>query len=143
MKIRSPLSRDSRGATLVEFAILAPVFLGMIIAAAQLGLLFFANAGLRNAVSEGARLATLYPRPTNAQIEAKITQRRFGLEPAHVTGPTFVEGTDNGANYTEITMSYAAPVNFLFYRVTGFTLSQTRRVYTQPPPPPPPTTTTP
>jgi Flp pilus assembly protein TadG len=132
MKMRRFLSRDSRGATLVEFAILAPVFIGMIIAAAQLGLLFFANAGLKNAVSEGARLATIYPRPTNTQIQAKISQRRFGLDPAYVTGPSFVEGTDGGAAYTEITMSYAAPVNFLFYRVTGFTLSQTRRVYTQP-----------
>jgi Flp pilus assembly protein TadG len=126
------MRRDERGASVIEFALLAPVLVGFIIGISQLGLLFFANAGLGNAVSEGARLATLYPRPSDATIAARINDRRFGLDPAYVTGPTFAPGVVDGAPYVEITMSYAAPLNFLFYKVGPIRLSQTRRVYTQP-----------
>lgn len=126
------ISRDERGASVIEFALLAPVLVGFIIAISQLGLLFYANAGLGNAVSEGARLATLYPRPTNEQIAARVNDRRFGLDPAYVSGPTIVDGVADGAPYAEITMTYAAPLNFIFYQVGPIRLSKTRRVYTQP-----------
>jgi Flp pilus assembly protein TadG len=126
------IGRDERGASVIEFALLAPVLVGFIIGISQLGLLFYANAGLGNAVSEGARLASLYPRPTNEQIAARINDRRFGLDPAYVRGPTIVEGVADGAPYAEITMNYAAPLNFIFYKTNPVRLSQTRRVYTQP-----------
>jgi Flp pilus assembly protein TadG len=129
---RKDIRADQRGASVIEFALLAPVLVGFIIGISQLGLLFFANAGLGNAVSEGARLATLYPRPTNEQIAARINDRKFGLDPAYVSGPTIVEGVADGAPYAEITMTYAAPLNFLFYNVGPIRLSKTRRVYTQP-----------
>jgi Flp pilus assembly protein TadG len=124
--------RDERGAGAVEFALIAPLFFGFIIAIGQLGLLFFANAGLTNALAEGARLATLFPRPTDAAITQRITQKRFGLDPARLTGPTIVNGTADGAAFAEITMTYSAPVNFLFLNVGPIRLTQTRRVYTQP-----------
>lgn len=129
------LLRDKGGVSVVEFALIAPVFIGLIFAVSQMAMVFFAQAGLKNAVSEGARLATLYPRPSNADISAKIARHRFGVDPAYLTGPTFVDGTSNGAVYTEITMRYSAPVNFIFYDFGPITLTQTRRVYTQPPPP--------
>ena len=129
---RRRIASDERGASVIEFALLAPVLVGFIVAMSQLGLLFFANAGLGNAVSEGARMATLYPRPTNEQIAERINDRRFGLDPAYVSGPTIVEGVADGAPYAEITMTYAAPLNFIFYNVGPVRLSKTRRVYTQP-----------
>lgn len=132
MKNRKRLLRDNRGAAILEFAIIAPVFFGMIFAIAQLGLLFFANAGLGNAVAEGARLATLYPRPTDAQIMARITDKRFGLDPARIVGPTIVNGSLDGASYAEITMRYDAPMNFVFFDIGPVTLTKMRRVYTQP-----------
>ena len=129
---RAGLLRDRRGISVVEFALIAPVFIGLIFAVSQMGMIFFANAGLKNAVSEGARLASLYPKPSNADISAKIGRNRFGVDPTYLSGPTFVEGTSNGAAYTEITMRYSAPVDFMFYKFGPITLTQTRRVYTQP-----------
>ena len=126
------IKQDAGGAALVEFAFLAPVFIGMILAATQLSLIFFANAGLKNAISEGARLASLFPRPTNEKIAERIKQQRFGLDPAYLTGPFIVDKTVDGVTYAEITMTYKAPVNFVFYKVAPITLTQTRRVYTKP-----------
>ena len=132
MRRRFGLRRDERGAGAVEFAIIAPVLFAMLIGMAQLGILFFANAGLKNAVGEGARLATLFPRPTNAQIIARINAKKYGLTASRITGPTIVSGTSNGATFADITMSYSVPIDFIFYRTNPVTLTQTRRVWTQP-----------
>ena len=83
-------------------------------------------------MAEGARLASLYPRPSNEQIIAKVTDKRFGLDPAHIVGPNIVDGSLDGASYAEITMRYEAPMNFLFFDVGPIPLTKTRRVYTQP-----------
>ena len=129
---RPGLFRDQRGAGAVEFAIIAPVLFAMLIGMAQLGILYFANAGLKNAVGEGARYATLFPRPTDAQIIARINAKKYGLTASRITGPTIVSGTSNGATYADITMSYSAPIDFIFYEIGPITITQTRRVWTQP-----------
>ena len=120
---------DRKGGAAAEFALVSPVLLGALIGVAQLGILFFANAGLTNAVAEGARYATIYPRPSNTQIQAKISAQRFGLNPTYLTTPTITPGTSSGANYLEISMSYNVPLNFVIFRGPTVTLTKTRRAY--------------
>jgi Flp pilus assembly protein TadG len=131
MRSKGRLTTEQSGVSAVEFALIAPVLFAFIIAISQIGILYFANAGLKNAVDDGARLLSLYPRRTVAQVNARIADRRFGLNPVHLVGPTYATGTSNGAPFTEITMVYNAPLDFLFYRMGAFQLRQTRRVYTQ------------
>jgi Flp pilus assembly protein TadG len=139
MKRLLRLARDARGISALEFGLLAPVFIGMIIGVGQMGILFQAQAGLRHAVTEGARYATIYVynssgvamRPTNAQVIAKVTSSKYGLNSAYITGPTITSGTSNGATYLDITMSYAVPLDFVFYHPAAITLTETRRAYVQ------------
>lgn len=123
------IRRDRKGSAAVEFAIISPVLIGALVGLAQLGILFFANAGLSNAVGEGARYATIYPRPSNTQIQAKINAQRFGLNPAYLTTPTITPGVSSGANYLEISMSYNVPLDFIFFDGPTVTLTKTRRAY--------------
>ena len=123
------IGSDRRGGAAAEFAIISPVLIGALVGLAQLGMLFFANAGLSNAVGEGARYATIYPRPSNTQIQAKISAQRFGLNPTYLTTPTITPGTSNGANYLDISMSYNVPLDFIFFDGPSVTLTKTRRVY--------------
>ena len=123
------LLRNKRGVGLVEFALIAPVLLTFVIGIAQLGQLFFANAGLKSAVGEGARYATIFPRPTNQQIIDRIVNRRFGLDPAYVSAPTLTTGALNGRDYIDIRMTYAAPLDFIFFSTPPVTLVETRRVF--------------
>ncbi|MDP8913238.1 MAG: pilus assembly protein [Pseudomonadota bacterium] len=123
------LLRSDRGMGAVEFGFVAPVICAFIVGVAQLGMLFFANAGLQSAVAEGARLATIYPRPTNQQIIARITDTRFGLDPAYITAPTVRDFQVNGRNYKEISMSYQVPLDFIFFQTSPLTLVGNRRVY--------------
>lgn len=126
------LKREERGAAALEFALAAPILILFIVGIAQCGVLLFANNGLRSAVGEGARLATIFPRPTNAQITAHVTNRRFGLDASKITGPTYATGVASGANYLDITMSYTVTPDFIFFTLPPMTLTETRRAFVHP-----------
>lgn len=126
------LRRDARGAAAIEFALVAPALIVFIIGIAQLGMLFMANAGLTHAVAEGARFATIFPRPTDAEIRARIADSRFGIDPANLRTPTITHGTDDGASYAEISASYDVPLDFIFFTLPSVTLTETRRAFVQP-----------
>ena len=137
MGLLNRLRRSERGAAALEFVIIAPALILMIIGIARLGIVFMANAGLRNAVAEGARFATIHPRPTNAQIQTRITNSQFGLDPTLFATPTVAPGVTGGLHYVDITASYSVPMDFLFFNAGSVTLTETRRAYTRPLPPPP------
>ena len=139
MRFLSKLKRDQSGLSAVEFAFIVPALVSFLVGLAQLGTLYLANSGLKSAVGEGARLATIFPRPTNDQIIARITDRRFGLEPAYITAPTVTPATaaqvtaNNGRNFLDIQMSYQVPLNFIFFQISPITLTERRRVFVHAP----------
>jgi Flp pilus assembly pilin Flp len=126
------LGRDRSGASLVEFALAAPLLILFLVGIAQMGSLYFASAGLKNLVAEGARFASLSPRPTDAAIRARLMQGGFGLETARLTQPTIAYGRTNGADYAEIQMTYQVQLDFIFWRPAPTTLTQRRRVFIYP-----------
>jgi Flp pilus assembly protein TadG len=121
----------------VEFALAAPVLFAFIVGVAQLGTLFFANSGLKSAVAEGARFATIHPRPSNPDIIQRITDRRFGLDPRYITNPTVTSGQVGTRDFITISMAYNVPLDFIFYRTDPIRLVETRRVFVYPLPPGP------
>ena len=125
------IGRSARGGAAIEFALAIPILLTMVIGAAQLGIMFFANAGLKNAVGEGARYATTFPQPTPEQIIERIKARRYGLDPAYVSEPTVATCTSNGRPCLDIEMSYSAPFDFIFVQTPDITLVERRRVFPQ------------
>lgn len=133
MRAGRSLGADGRGAAAVEFAWALPLLLLLVIGIVQLGVLFFANADLRNAVAAGSRVASVYPRPDDAAIVERINAQVAGLDWARVDGPRIARGTDsNGNDYADISMSYAVPLDFIFFEAGPVTLTETRRVFTQP-----------
>jgi len=133
MKKLQLFRRDNRGATAVEFALIIPVFFGMLIGITQLGSLYFAGADLRNSVAAGARKAQIFPRPAPAEVTAAVRNRIFKLNSAYLTGPTVTQGTDaNGYAFYLIEASYAVPLNFVFFKTPPVTLTESRRVYLNP-----------
>jgi len=136
MSLLKRLRSSERGAAALEFVIIAPALVMMIVGIARLGILFMANAGLRNAVAEGARystvwLATQNRRPTNAEIRTRITNSHFGLDSTLFTSITVNSGVDGGINYVDITADYTVPMDFIFFNAGNVTLSETRRAFVQ------------
>ena len=123
------LLQNEKGASAVEFVLAFPVLMIFIIGILQLGILFSANAGLRQAVEEGARLATIFPTPDDAQITARVSNSKFGLVASRITGPTVTHGASNGVNFVDVSMSYSVPLDFVLFTTAPVTLSYTRRAY--------------
>lgn len=121
--------RDRRGSTAVEFALTVPMLMVFLFGIFQLGLLFFANAGLQNALGEAAREATLWPRRSEAQMTAVLNQSRFGMDPQRLGQPVFTHGTEAGQDFVEISATYTTSINMLMFSFNGVTLSHSRRAY--------------
>ena len=47
----------------------------------QLGLVFRAMSGIQHGLGEGARMATLFPKPTDTAIRTKISDAVYGIGP--------------------------------------------------------------
>lgn len=121
------LTGDCTGSSAVEFAVAVPVLASMIWGIFQIGILYQANAGMQHALGEAARYATIYPTPTDSQIQAKITSAKFGLSNG-TWGEPQIE-TDTTAKTKTITVSYTQPTDFLFFAGPTVTLGATKVVY--------------
>jgi len=126
---RHSFKRCRRGSAAAEFALALPVLVLFIAGIAQLGVLFAANAGLQQAVGEGARLATLFPRPDDATITARIRRAQFALNSAYLDAPTLTRGVANGVPYIDISMTYRPPLNFIFFTGPQISMTRSRRAY--------------
>lgn len=132
MMLQTPLGRDKKGIGAVEFALVAPVFIAMIVGVSQMGKLFFANADMKNAAAAGARVASVWPIPDDATILAAVNGRLAASNGSARATPSVVRGTDsNGNAYVEIRMSYSVPLEFIFFDMAPVTLTDSRRVFTQ------------
>jgi Flp pilus assembly protein TadG len=132
MMLNRLLRRDTKGIGAVEFALVAPVLISFVIGIAQMGKLFYANADMKNAMASGARVAGIWPVPTDDVIKAAVNDRisrTRGLSAAQVT---LTRGTDgNGNEFVNIKMRYQVPLDFIFFDAGPVTLEDNRKVYTQ------------
>lgn len=129
LSLLQSLGRNRRGASAAEFAIVVPVLALLVFSCLQFGILFFANAGLQNAVGEGARMATLWPRRTQAQIASEIDASRFGLIPGNLSQPQLTYGQNAGQDFVDITLTYTIDLDFIFFAFEDVELEETRRAY--------------
>jgi Flp pilus assembly protein TadG len=122
------LRRSRSGATAAEFAMVLPLFLMFVFAFIGIGSVFWANAGLRHAVGEGARVATLFPRRDNNAIIAAIQANSFGLAGV-MTTPNISSGTANSQDFVDITVTVRPRFDLFFIEVSPITFTESRRVY--------------
>ena len=119
------LRRNEQGAAAIEFAIAVPILILMIYGIFRLGLLFQANAGMQHALGEGARFATIFPTPTDTQIQTKMNARLFG---SGYGSFTVAEPVD-GAGFKTLTVTYTTPMDFLLVPGPTVTITRTKKVY--------------
>ncbi|WP_372915866.1 TadE/TadG family type IV pilus assembly protein [Sandarakinorhabdus sp.] len=116
------------GAAAAEFALVLPLLMAFVFAFIGIGSVFWANAGLRHGVGEGARVATLFPRRSNAAISLAIRANSFGLGSV-MTTPNITPGTANGQDFVDIAVTVNPQFNLYFIDVQPITLTERRRVY--------------
>ena len=79
--------RNRSGGTAIEFAMTAPVFFALIIGAAEVALLCWAQLALQQGSEAAARCASINKTlcQTTAQIQSYASAQSFGLAPATST----------------------------------------------------------
>lgn len=140
-KLRRRLALNEQGAAVVEFAFALPVLIMFIWGIAQFGMVMAADAGIQNALGEGARLATLYPKPSDAAIKTKMQDNLFGqfLGSYDIPDPTVTnvykinpDGTTSTTQigqYMDLSVTYTVTPNFLFFNGPQITMPRSKRVY--------------
>lgn len=120
------LDTDDRGSAIIEFAFALPILVLFLWGIFQVGIAFQASAGMQNALGEGARLATLYPKPDNTAITAKINAKVFGTGIGVFTPAEIIDGT----GYKDLSVTFTMTPNFLLFNAPPVSLTRSKRVYT-------------
>lgn len=126
---RLRLARDTRGATVIEMAFALPALIVMMWMVIQLGLVFRAMSGIQHALGEGARYATLYPQPTDAQIKNKITAAVYGIGPGDFNISDPVPGAISGSGYLDLNVTYTQSTDLLLLPGPTISVSRSKRVW--------------
>lgn len=127
--IRRTLRQSEEGAATVEMAFSLPILLLFIYGIYQIGVVMAADAGMQHALGEGARLATLYPTPTDAAIKSKIQAKVFGTYIGSYTVADPVTTSSGTSKYKDLQVQYTVTPNFLFFNGSPVTFTRTKRVY--------------
>lgn len=84
MRVQRSRSRQ-RGAAALEFALVVPVIILMVLGIVDLGMLMNAQAVVANAARDGARVASLGKTAATARTAAQTTVQSMGHPPTSVT----------------------------------------------------------
>jgi Flp pilus assembly protein TadG len=124
------IRRDERGVAMIEMAFALPILLLFVFGIFQFGVILQANAGIQHALGEGARYATLFPRPADNLIQAKMADEVFGLNVGTFSAPTVTTpATSVCTNCRLLTVNYTVTPDFIFFSGPQITLNRTKRVY--------------
>lgn len=124
---RIDINRDEDGAVVVEFALALPVMILFVFGLFQIALVFQANSGVQHALGEAARFATIYPTPSDADIQQRVVDSDFGTHNGSLAAANVV--TDTTGDYKTISISYTQPTDFIFFEGPTVDIQKEKRVY--------------
>lgn len=126
-----------RGQSMVEFALVAPLFFLLLFGVIEMGRLVWTNHELTNGVREGARLAMVRgsestsPITTTGPIKTRILDKTSGLNSGDLTVSATGLGGDPGTSVT-ITATYQYDVLVgIIPGLSDFTLTESSTVIIQ------------
>lgn len=129
MTLRRKIRADVQGAAVIEIAIALPVLILFIYGIFVVGQLFQASAGMQHALGEAARLATIYPTPSDADLQAKMTAKKFGTKSGTLGALVITDGGTPAVPYKDLSLTYSQPTDFIFFDGPNVSLTRTKRVY--------------
>ena len=129
MTLRRKIRADVQGAAVIEIAIALPVLILFIYGIFVVGQLFQASAGMQHALGEAARLATIYPTPSDADLQAKMTAKKFGTKSGTLGALVITNGGTPAVPYKDLSLTYSQPTDFIFFDGPNVSLTRTKRVY--------------
>jgi len=120
-----PRKRED-GQSLVEFALIVPIFLLVLFAIVDFGMAFHAWITVTNSAREGARVGAV--RATSPQIEQRVRDTAESLDQANLTvSVTNAEGAPGGSVVVDVSYDYSlmTPLADLLNMVSGGSIPAT------------------
>jgi Flp pilus assembly protein TadG len=114
------------GQSLVEFALVIPIFLLVLFAIVDFGMAFHAWITVTNSAREGARLGAV--RATSGEIEQRVRDTATSLDQANLSvSVTNAEGQPGGSVVVDVSYDYSlmTPLADLLNMVSGGTIPAT------------------
>lgn len=131
MSIVRRIIADAKGAAAIEMAFALPLLLLFIFGIFQYGVILQANAGMQHALGEGARYATIFPKPADSLIVTKMNDRLVGMNVGTFGTPTVTTpDTTVCTNCRLLTVTYSVTPSFIFFNGPPINLTRTKQVYT-------------
>lgn len=137
------LGRDRKGSAVVEFALLAPMFLTLLFGVMQVGVYLQNYNAVQSLASDGARYVMVEYQKDNALSDEQIRTVMLGeavntpymLDTDRLTITVDRSGTSrvNGATEIDLTLAYAMS-DFMPIDLPGGTITYSRPVWVVPPP---------
>jgi len=123
MKVQRLRSKKEEGAGLVEFALLAPLFVMLLFGLLEFGLALYNKGVITNASREGARFGVVYatPRKTEEEITARVQEylTKSGFTDTANIDVTGAQGSSG--NPLGVTVTYPYHFEVLPNFITDFT----------------------
>src|SRR3954463_5821485 len=119
--------REQRGASAVEFALIVPLLVVLVLGIAEFGHAFQVQGTLSAAAREGVRSMALQNNPTAARTVVKNAAATLdpGITDAQITiTPATCPQTGGGSTYVRVTIDYPMPLLTSFFG-SGLDLSGT------------------
>jgi len=102
--------RSQRGASAVEFAVIAPLFVALLFGIVEFGLILYTQSMLTNASREGARFGVVYcnPRRTPAEIQTVVQNflNQMNLTSTAGVNVTYPDGNNNPGSRLRVQVNY-------------------------------------
>jgi Flp pilus assembly protein TadG len=116
--------RNQKGASAVEFAIIAPVFISLLFAIVEFGLIIYTKGMLANATREGARYGVVFCNPRRTVTEIKTVVQNFlnqvNLTSTAAVSVTYPDGNNNPGSRLRVEVNYTYHYFVLPSNVTHF-----------------------
>ena len=135
----SRLAASERGSSAIEFALLAPVFISLMIGVVEVGIYMQNHNAVRSLASDAARFAAVEYQKNNALTEATLEAniQAMGLASPYnlnnsqltVTVTEVTPARVNGAREFDLDISYALPDIVGFMTVDNFTINYSRPLF--------------
>jgi Flp pilus assembly protein TadG len=118
---------DDRGQTAVEFALITPVILVLLLGVIQIGMAFHDYITLTDAARAGARKAVVdrFSGETNAQLQQHVRDAAGDLNQTNLQVTVNLPVPLNSGNALTVTAKYPYAINLLGFVVASGNLSST------------------
>jgi Flp pilus assembly protein TadG len=107
------LRGDKRGGAVLEFAIIGPVLLTMLLGVVEMGRMFYIRHALEYATEEAARYYMIHPSATTDDVTTALRAAMAGGMGASVSTPSYEDTTNCNGNSSVICTSITATYNYL------------------------------